>query len=126
MTIDIDTAIKLLELIRVDYATNGFNNAKESQIDEYDFDSYSGDYDGFDVTSFTPEYRLMFDELWDFFKQQENSEQYLNDLECIESIEPDIITNRVNNAFKYLKQHLNKLEAESFQFETGADILSKN
>jgi hypothetical protein len=124
--ISLEIAEEYLNRLHIDYATNGFNNAKESQIDEYDFDSYSGDYDGFDVTSFTPEYRLMFDELWDFFKQQENSEQYLNDLECIESIEPDIITNRVNNAFKYLKQHLNKLEAESFQFETGADILSKN
>lgn len=126
MTIDIDTAIKLLELIRVDYATNGFNGYKESLNDEYDFDIYSGDYGEVDY-DFTPDARIMFDEIYFLLKKQWESgflvdQSIFDDLDVIESIPTDTITDRVNSAFKYIKQYLNKIKSE----QTSIEIISKD
>lgn len=126
MTIDIDTAIKLLELIRVDYATNGFNGYKESLNDEYDFDTYSGDYGEVDY-DFTPDARIMFDEIYFLLKKQWESgflvdQSIFDDLDVIESIPTDTITDRVNSAFKYIKQYLNKIKSE----QTSIEIISKD
>ena len=124
--IDIDTAIKLLELIRVDYATNGFNGYKESLNDEYDFDTYSGDYGEVDY-DFTPDARIMFDEIYFLLKKQWESgflvdQSIFDDLDVIESIPTDTITDRVNSAFKYIKQYLNKIKSE----QTSIEIISKD
>lgn len=126
MTIDIDTAIKLLELIRVDYATNGFNGYKEILNDEYDFDTYSGDYGEVDY-DFTPDARIMFDEIYFLLKKQWESgflvdQSIFDDLDVIESIPTDTITDRVNSAFKYIKQYLNKIKSE----QTSIEIISKD
>ena len=126
MTIDIDTAIKLLELIRVDYATNGFNGYKENLNDEYDFDTYSGDYGEVDY-DFTPDARIMFDEIYFLLKKQWESgflvdQSIFDDLDVIESIPTDTITDRVNSAFKYIKQYLNKIKSE----QTSIEIISKD
>lgn len=121
MTIDIDTAIKNLEFLRVDYATNGFNGYKESLNDEYDFDTYSGDYGEVDY-DFTPDARIMFDEIYFLLKKQWESgflvdQSIFDDLDVIESIPTDTITDRVNNAFKYIKQYLNKIKSEQTSIE---------
>ena len=126
MTIDIDTAIKHLEFLRVDYATNGFNGFKESLNDEYDFDTYSGDYGEADY-DFTPDARIMFDEIYFLLKKQWESgflvdQSIFDDLDVIESIPTDTITDRVNNAFKYIKQYLNKIKSE----QTSIEIISKD
>lgn len=126
MTIDIDTAIKLLEFLRVDYATNGFNGYKESLNDEYDFDIYSGDYGEVDY-DFTPDARIMFDEIYFLLKKQWESgflvdQSIFDDLDVIESIPTDTITDRVNSAFKYIKQYLNKIKSE----QTSIEIISKD
>lgn len=126
MTIDIDTAIKLLELIRVDYATNGFNGYKESLNDVYDFDIYSGDYGEVDY-DLTPDARIMFDEIYFLLKKQWESgflvdQSIFDDLDVIESIPTDTITDRVNSAFKYIKQYLNKIKSE----QTSIEIISKD
>jgi hypothetical protein len=126
MTIDIDTAIKLLEFLRVDYATNGFNGYKESLNDEYDFDTYSGDYGEVDY-DFTPDARIMFDEIYFLLKKQWESgflvdQSIFDDLDVIESIPTDTITDRVNSAFKYIKQYLNKIKSE----QTSIEIISKD
>lgn len=126
MTIDIDTAIKLLEFLRVDYATNGFNGYKESLNDEYDFDTYSGDYGEVDY-DFTPDARIMFNEIYFLLKKQWESgflvdQSIFDDLDVIESIPTDTITDRVNNAFKYIKQYLNKIKSE----QTSIEIISKD
>jgi hypothetical protein len=126
MTIDIDTAIKLLEFLRVDYATNGFNGYKESLNDEYDFDTYSGDYGEVDY-DFTPDARIMFDEIYLLLKKQWESgflvdQSIFDDLDVIESIPTDTITDRVNSAFKYIKQYLNKIKSE----QTSIEIISKD
>lgn len=127
MTIDIDTAIKNLEFLRLDYATNGFNEYKESLLnDEYDFDTYSGDYGEVDY-DFTPDARIMFDEIYFLLKKQWESgflvdQSIFDDLDVIESIPTDTITDRVNNAFKYIKQYLNKIKSE----QTSIEIISKD
>lgn len=126
MTIDIDTAIKLLEFLRVDYATNGFNGYKENLNDEYDFDTYSGDYGEVDY-DFTPDARIMFDEIYFLLKKQWESgflvdQSIFDDLDVIESIPTDTITDRVNSAFKYIKQYLNKIKSE----QTSIEIISKD
>lgn len=127
MTIDIDTAIKNLEFLRLDYATNGFNEYKESLLnDEYDFDTYSGDYGEADY-DFTPDARIMFDEIYFLLKKQWESgflvdQSIFDDLDVIESIPTDTITDRVNNAFKYIKQYLNKIKSE----QTSIEIISKD
>mgnify|MGYP003403151891 FL=1 len=126
MTIDIDTAINLLEFLRVDYATNGFNGYKESLNDEYDFDTYSGDYGEVDY-DFTPDARIMFDEIYFLLKKQWESgflvdQSIFDDLDVIESIPTDTITDRVNSAFKYIKQYLNKIKSE----QTSIEIISKD
>ena len=126
MTIDIDTAIKNLEFLRVDYATNGFNGYKESLNDEYDFDTYSGDYGEVDY-DFTPDARIMFDEIYFLLKKQWESgflvdQSIFDDLDVIESIPTDTITDRVNSAFKYIKQYLNKIKSE----QTSIEIISKD
>lgn len=126
MTIDIDTAIKLLEFLRVDYATNGFNGYKENLNDEYDFDTYSGDYGEVDY-DFTPDARIMFDEIYFLLKKQWESgflvdRSIFDDLDVIESIPTDTITDRVNSAFKYIKQYLNKIKSE----QTSIEIISKD
>lgn len=126
MTIDIDTAIKLLEFLRVDYATNGFNGYKESLNDEYDFDTYSGDYGEVD-NDLTPDARIMFDEIYLLLKKQWESgflvdQSIFDDLDVIESIPTDTITDRVNSAFKYIKQYLNKIKSE----QTSIEIISKD
>lgn len=126
MTIDIDTAIKLLEFLRVDYATNGFNGYKESLNDVYDFDIYSGDYGEVDY-DFTPDARIMFDEIYFLLKKQWESgflvdQSIFDDLDVIESIPTDTITDRVNSAFKYIKQYLNKIKSE----QTSIEIISKD
>ncbi len=126
MTIDIDTAIKLLEFLRVDYAANGFNGYKESLNDEYDFDTYSGDYGEVDY-DFTPDARIMFDEIYLLLKKQWESgflvdQSIFDDLDVIESIPTDTITDRVNSAFKYIKQYLNKIKSE----QTSIEIISKD
>lgn len=126
MTIDIDTAIKLLEFLRVDYATNGFNGYKENLNDEYDFDTYSGDYGEVDY-DFTPDARIMFDEIYFLLKKQWESgflvdRSIFDDLDVIESIPTDTITDRVNGAFKYIKQYLNKIKSE----QTSIEIISKD
>lgn len=127
MTIDIDTAIKNLEFLRLDYATNGFNEYKESLLnDEYDFDTYSGDYGEVDY-DFTPDARIMFDEIYFLLKKQWESgflvdQSIFDDLDVIESIPTDTITDRANNAFKYIKQYLNKIKSE----QTSIEIISKD
>lgn len=126
MTIDIDTAINLLEFLRVDYATNGFNGYKENLNDEYDFDTYSGDYGEVDY-DFTPDARIMFDEIYFLLKKQWESgflvdQSIFDDLDVIESIPTDTITDRVNSAFKYIKQYLNKIKSE----QTSIEIISKD
>lgn len=123
----IDTAIKNLEFLRLDYATNGFNEYKESLLnDEYDFDTYSGDYGEADY-DFTPDARIMFDEIYFLLKKQWESgflvdQSIFDDLDVIESIPTDTITDRVNNAFKYIKQYLNKIKSE----QTSIEIISKD
>lgn len=126
MTIDIDTAIKNLEFLRGDYAANGFNGYKESLNDEYDFDTYSGDYGEVDY-DFTPDARIMFDEIYLLLKKQWESgflvdQSIFDDLDVIESIPTDTITDRVNSAFKYIKQYLNKIKSE----QTSIEIISKD
>lgn len=126
MTIDIDTAIKNLEFLRLDYATNGFNGYKESLNDVYDFDIYSGDYGEVDY-DLTPDARIMFDEIYLLLKKQWESgflvdQSIFDDLDVIESIPTDTITDRVNSAFKYIKQYLNKIKSE----QTSIEIISKD
>lgn len=109
--ISIDIAIEHLQKFHKDYSSNNFESAKETY--DIDFDHYSGDYDLCEYIPFTPEYEILYNELYRFIELTAGIDsRELDDLVTIDLTIPNNITEKTNNAFKYLKQYLNKLKAE--------------
>ena len=110
MTIDIETAREILDDFRREFETDKFSSIKN--IDDMDFDTYSGDYCDYSQHEFVNEYQEKFDMLWQFVQEYDVLECHWNDLDIIADANPNTDEVSIELCFKYLNQFLNKIEAE--------------
>lgn len=107
---DIENIRNILNEFYDEFICDRFASIKN--IDDTDFDSYSGDHSDFSDFEFLPEYQAKFDILYDFIREYDLSEMHWNDLELIYDANPNSDESTIELCFKYLNQFINKIEAE--------------
>ncbi len=108
--IDVQTARNILNEFQNEFQCDKFATIKN--IDENDFDLYSGDYGNFSDAEFLPEYEEKFNRLSEFIMAHDKFVVYDNDLDFIYDANPNSDDSDIELCIKYLNQFINKIEAE--------------
>lgn len=111
MTIDISLIRNTLQDFYREWITDKFVTIKN--IDETDFDLYSGDVANYaEDLDFISEYEQKYEILSGFIDSYDVTDFYWMDLETIANANPMTDNESVLSAFTYLNQFINKIEAE--------------